>query len=117
MQLNGVHHVSLNVNDVSAAQQFYEGVLGLQVLPRPELNFPGLWLKSGAQELHLLGIDSGSPLKEQHFAFAVENLDQVIAELEEAGLECSEPREMTGICRQAFTHDPSGNLIEFNQRL
>lgn len=117
MQPNGIHHVSLNVSDVAAAERFYVDVLGLQVLERPDLGFPGLWLKAGAQEVHLLGIASGTPLKEQHFAFAVDDLDSVRGELAAAGVQVSEPMPIEGICLQAFTRDPDGNLIEFNQRL
>lgn len=117
MQLKGIHHVSINVRDVDAALQFYVDVLGMEPLVRPSLGFPGAWLRSGQQEVHLLGVDSGAPLKEQHFAFLVDELETVIAELKGAGALVGEVNEMQGICRQVFTHDPSGNLVEFNQRL
>ena len=92
-------------------------LLGLELLDRPDFGFPGAWLRSGQQEVHLIGIDSGPPLKEQHFAFRVDSLDEVRAKLEEAGHKCSKPSEIPGICLQSFTHDPCGNMIEFNQRL
>ena len=117
MQLKGIHHVSLNVKDIEASREFYVQQLGMEELDRPDLGFPGLWLRSGSQEVHLLGIDSGAPLREQHFAFLVDDLDDVISELAGKGVACSEPGDIDGICRQAFTQDPSGNLIEFNQRL
>jgi len=117
MLSTGIHHVSINVDDVDAALGFYVGILGLEVLPRPELGFPGAWLKAGDQEVHLLGIASGKPLREQHFAFRVEDLDQVIERLRESDVRVSEAMEIPGVCRQAFAHDPSGNMVEFNQRL
>ena len=117
MHLEGIHHVSINVTDVAAAQQFYVEVLGMELLPRPDVGFPGAWLGAGQQEVHLMGIDTGPPLKEQHFAFRVTDVDALVQRLEDAGITCSTPREIPGICRQVFTHDPSGNLIEFNQRL
>jgi catechol 2,3-dioxygenase-like lactoylglutathione lyase family enzyme len=117
MNLQGIHHVSINVSDVSSAREFYVDVLGLELLDRPDFDFPGAWLRSGEQEVHLIGIDSGPPLKEQHFAFRVDDLESVRKSLEAAGRRCSEPSEIAGICLQAFTRDPSGNLIEFNQRL
>ena len=67
--LDGIHHVSINVSDVQAAQEFYENVLGLERLKRPDFRFDGAWLRSGQQEVHLIGIDSGPPVKEQHFGF------------------------------------------------
>ena len=113
----GIHHVSINVTDVEAALAFYLNILELEQLPRPDLGFPGAWLKSGDQEIHLLGIDSGRPLKEQHFAFAVTDADSVHAALTAEGFTPSSIRDIPNICRQFFTHDPSGNMIEFNQRL
>ena len=74
-------------------------------------------IKAGDQEIHLLGIDSGRPLKEQHFAFAVTDADSVHAALTAEGFTPSSIRDIPNICRQFFTHDPSGNMIEFNQRL
>ena len=65
-----------------------------------------------------MGMDaSRPPLKEQHFALKVTDVDVMVRRLEDAGIDCSKPSEIPGICRQVFTRDPSGNLIEFNQRL
>ena len=109
--------MSINVRDVEAALGFYMGVLGMERLERPDLAFPGAWLRAGPQEVHLLGTDSGPPLRGQHFAFRVKDLAQVREGLAAAGCECSKTMEIPGICRQMFTHDPSGNMVEFNQRL
>ena len=117
MQLQGIHHVSINVKDVPQATDFYCQVLGLEQLPRPDLGFPGAWLRAGNQEVHLLGIDSTAPPKEQHFAFAVADLAEVQAQLENADIQCSKVMKIDGVCLQAFAHDPSGNMLEFNQRL
>lgn len=113
----GIHHVSINVNDVDAALDFYVGVLNLELKHRPDLGFPGAWIQAGEQEIHLLGIDSGVPVKEQHFAFAVSDAGTVHHALTERGFNPSAIREIPAVCRQFFTHDPSGNMIEFNQRL
>ncbi len=115
--VQGVHHVSINVEDVDAAKRFYVDLLGLQELPRPDFGFAGAWLRAGGQELHLLGIQSGKPPKEQHFAFQVSDLDALRQTLQQAGVKVSDPTPIEGICVQAFAHDPSGNLVEFNQRL
>jgi catechol 2,3-dioxygenase-like lactoylglutathione lyase family enzyme len=47
----------------------------------------------------------------------VDDVDAVVAYLAEHDVQCSKPSTIAGVCAQAFTHDPSGNLIEFNQRL
>ena len=85
MITRGIHHVSINVDDVPSAERFYTGVLGLERMERPELGFPGAWLRAGEQEVHLLGIQSGKPPREQHFAFLVDDLDAVIAQLRAPG--------------------------------
>lgn len=113
----GIHHVSLNVDDVEQARAFYVGALGMQLLDRPDLGFPGLWLGAGEQEIHLLGIESGTRAKEQHFALLVDDLDELLTQLAARGVDCSKPAVIDGVCRQSFSHDPSGNLIEFQQRL
>ncbi|HJP51068.1 MAG: VOC family protein [Pseudomonadales bacterium] len=117
MQLNEIHHVSINVKDVEAAEQFYVGVLGLQALERPDLGFPGIWLQVGRQQIHLMKLDFDVPVKEQHFAFHVDDIEAIRAELKQSGVPLTESREIPGACLQAFTHDPSGNMIEFNQPL
>lgn len=117
MFLQGIHHVSINVKDTAAAQAFYVDILEMELLERPDFGFQGAWLRAGAQEVHLMEMDSGPPLKEQHFAFKVSDLEALRKRLLDAGCTCSEPREIPGVCRQSFTHDPSGNLVEFNQRI
>jgi len=117
MHFSGIHHVSLNVDDLDAARSFYVEALGLRMLDRPDLGFPGLWLDAGGQEIHLLARNAGEPLDGQHFALAVTDLEAVRKALVDAGVTLSPTQTIPGICAQAFTKDPSGNLIEFNQRL
>lgn len=117
MKLNAIHHVSINVDDIHEASHFYVNVLGCESLDRPDLGFPGAWLQVGDQQIHLMEIRSGKPPAEQHFAFHVDDLEVVREELAESGVALSPSREISGVCLQAFAHDPSGNMLEFNQRL
>jgi glyoxylase I family protein len=117
IETQGIHHVSINVKDVDTALTFYIELLNLELLERPDLGFPGAWIRAGEQEIHLLGIDSGEPVKEQHFAFAVNDAQAIHAALQANGYSPTEIRDIPNICRQFFTHDPSGNMVEFNQRL
>ena len=113
----GIHHVSINVEDVAVAKEFYVGILGLEDMDRPDFDFPGAWLRAGEQEVHLMGIQNSAAPKEQHFAFLVESVDDVIERLNAHDIQASKAIEIPGVCRQVFTRDPSGNMIEFNQRL
>ena len=114
MQVLGVHHVSVNVDDVQAAVAFYVERLGLtQRNDRPDFGFGGAWLDAGAQQVHL--IDAERPAdRGQHFAIHVADLGSTIAELRSAGVEVSDASPV-GPGRQAFLHDPAGNLVELYQ--
>jgi catechol 2,3-dioxygenase-like lactoylglutathione lyase family enzyme len=90
-----IHHVSINVSDTRRALAFYEGILGMAVLPRPDFSFGGAWLDAGnGRQIHLIEGDV-PPSLGQHVAFRVDVGDTAI--------------------RQAFAHDPDGNLLEFSQ--
>lgn len=115
MKLAGVHHVSLNVDDVDTAGRFYQDVLGLEVLPRPDFGFPGLWLRAQDQEVHLIQVENHAAPDGQHFALRVEDLDGALAELNQKGVDTRGPYEIPNVGRQAFLKDPAGNLIELNE--
>ncbi len=115
MELQGVHHVSLNVDDLAAADRFYTEVMGFERLPRPDLGFPGTWLQAGPQEVHLLEIGAVPEDVGQHVAFRVTDLDVAVADLRGLGVEVSDPKALPTGARQAFLHDPSGNRLELNQ--
>jgi glyoxylase I family protein len=115
MKLHGVHHVSLNVRDVAQATAFYVEVLGLEILPRPDLGFPGAWLGTGDQQIHLMEVSDHQAPEGQHFAFRVQGLDGLVQELEGRGVKVSGPRRIPGGGSQAFLRDPSGNLLELNE--
>ncbi|MEQ1786354.1 MAG: VOC family protein [Acidimicrobiales bacterium] len=114
MQVLGVHHVSINVADVGAAAAFYVERLGLtQRGDRPDFGFGGAWLDAGGQQVHL--IEAPQPDERgQHFALQVADLDATIAELRGAGVTVSDASPV-GTGRQAFLHDPAGNLVELHQ--
>ena len=51
----GFDHVSVIVKDAEKSLAFYQELLGLELLERPNLGFPGYWLdlKAG-QSLHIM---------------------------------------------------------------
>ncbi len=114
MQVLGVHHVSLNVHDADEAVAFYTGVLGLTLRDdRPDFGIGGAWLDLGGQQVHL--IETTVPEEcGQHFAIRVADLDASVSELRGRGMEVGDPSPV-GTGRQAFLHDPSGNLIELHE--
>lgn len=114
MKALGIHHVSINVADTATAVEFYTNVLGLvERTDRPDFSFAGAWLDLAGQQVHLLEIDMPTQ-KGQHFAMWVADLDAAVAEIRGHGVTVSDPKR-AGPGRQAFLHDPSGNLVELNE--
>ena len=114
--LGGVHHVSLDVGDVDSAARFYEDVLGLTPIERPDFGFPGAWFEANGTQIHLIEVPAHDAPTSQHFAFRVDDIDAVAAALVDKGVDVSGPSAgFPGAGRQAFLKDPSGNLIELNQ--
>ena len=113
------HHMSFPVKDLARAREFYEGILGLEEIPRPELfTFPGAWYQAGECEVHLIqtpeGLDVGEPPKAlhpmaRHSAFAVNDYREAVEHLKSFGLEVLESNEKMG---QMWVRDPDGNIIE-----
>ena len=117
MQIEAIHHVSLLVEDTGRALGFYRDLLGLAVIDRPELNFPGAWLALGDRQLHLLELPNpdaaaGRPDhvgRDRHLALSVSGLDELEQRLAQAGVAMT--RSKSG--RNAiFCRDPDGNGIE-----
>lgn len=114
MQPLAVHHVSVNVSDVSVSSAFYTGVLGGRVRDdRPDFSFGGAWIDLGSTQVHLIEA-AVPPSFGQHFAILVDDLDAAVAEVRAKGLTVRDPVEV-GPDRQTFVEDPDGNSIELHQ--
>jgi glyoxylase I family protein len=114
MRPAGLHHVSINVDDVPAARDFYIRVLGLtERTDRPAFSFGGAWLNAGDQQVHLIEARVPDDVG-QHFALAVTDLDAAVAELRGMGVAVTDPVPV-GPGRQSFLTDPAGNRIELQQ--
>lgn len=106
--------MSINVSDAAEGVAFYTEVLGLTArTDRPDFSFGGAWLDIGGQQIHLIEGEVPSSCG-QHFAIRVADLDAVVAELRERGIEVGDPKGV-GSSRQAFLFDPSGNMIELHE--
>jgi glyoxylase I family protein len=117
-----LHHASLVVSNTEASLKFYSDVLGLEQTERPDLGFPGAWLKLGEQQIHLLELENIDPTtgrpehggRDRHVALSTSDLDSVRAALEEAGLKYTLSKSGR---RALFCRDPDGNAIEILERL
>jgi catechol 2,3-dioxygenase-like lactoylglutathione lyase family enzyme len=114
MRASGVHHVSINVDDVDAAIRFYVDVLGLAERDdRPDFGFGGAWLDAGGQQVHLLEA-AAAPAVGQHFAFLVDDIEAAIRDIRALDVAVSDAKPV-GAGRQAFLTDPAGNTVELTQ--
>lgn len=113
----GLHHVSVLVSDTARALAFYRDLLGLSLVERPALDFPGAWLQLGqGQQLHLLQLDGAGTAhrsrhggRDAHIALTVTDLDRLAADLERAQIPYTPSRSGR---RALFCRDPDGNAIE-----
>lgn len=114
----GFHHAGVLVTDIDRAAAFYEGVLGLEKLERPDFGFPGRWydLKNGHQ-LHLMSTaalpdhSTNNPKFDRHVALVVPDLPKTAEQLTELGIPFAQGSGRGGAA-QLFIRDPDGNMIE-----
>ena len=117
-----LHHASLVVSDTQASLKFYRDVLGLEETDRPDLGFPGAWLKIGEnQQIHLLELPNTDPTtgrpehggRDRHVALSTDSVDAVKASLEASSI----PYTLSKSGRRAlFCRDLDGNAIEILER-
>ncbi|HEY6335271.1 MAG TPA: VOC family protein [Alphaproteobacteria bacterium] len=114
MPLVAIDHVQLAMpaGGEARARTFYEGILGIPEVPKPaELaKRGGAWFEHHGIKVHL-GVDPNFiPAKKAHPGFIVDDLDELIERLGNAGHQAAV--EATEDGRRAFVHDPFGNRIE-----
>ena len=98
----------------AACRGFYVGVLGMTELAKPpELaKRGGIWVKSGAVEIHL-GVEAEfRPARKAHPGIVVADIDGLAARLQAAGHAPLWDDAIPGV-RRFFTADPLGNRLEF----
>ena len=103
-----LNHVNVTVTDIEKAKAFYEKVLGLKQLPRPNPNAPGAWFAVGEAAIHLGRADNAVG---PHLAIEVEDYEATKAELNRLGVKFVEQQGMVA-GRQLWILDPDGNKIE-----
>ena len=117
--IKSIHHVSLIVANTETALGFYRDLLGLEVLDnRPDLGYPGAWLKIGELQIHLLELPNpdqvaGRPMhggRDRHLALSLVDLDGLVERLNAVGLSFTLSRSGR---RALFCRDPDGNALEF----
>lgn len=127
----GITHISLIAEEMEESTEFYENVLGFEVIETPELErqedyesdetTPFQMLRAGDQLLHLWYDPNREPeaTRLAHFGVHVDDFEAVYQEAKERGVfaglgvESAPPRvfKFNGNA-QMYLRDPTGNLVE-----
>lgn len=121
-QILGVHHVSLLVADTLRSLNFYQGILGIKLANRPNLDYPGAWLQIGAQQIHLLELPNPDPQqgrpahggRDRHLALIVNDLDTIASRLDAVAIPYTRSRSGR---KAIFCRDPDQNALELVEQV
>ena len=122
MELDGVHHIGVNVSDLDRAEAFYTGVLGFKVIDRYHEEIRHSMLDTGATKIHLFestdlkfdeAIDCLSEDGYAHMAFGTsrEKFPRVMEELKKHNVLFRGPL-ILGKGESVHFKDPDGNHLE-----
>ena len=109
-----MNHVSLSVNDVNKSADFYEKVLGLEVISRPENG----GINMGLGDESFLGLyNLSDPGSMHHLCIGVENYDpdSLAEKLKEHQISATinrDPANRTSGGDQLYFSDPDGILVQ-----
>jgi NAD(P)-dependent dehydrogenase (short-subunit alcohol dehydrogenase family)/catechol 2,3-dioxygenase-like lactoylglutathione lyase family enzyme len=115
IKLKAFNHAAFRVSDVEKATAFYENVVGLKRIPRPNFGFGGAWYGIGNNALHIISSENRGQKPDPlgaHVAFDVEDFDETKRTLKEMGIEFLEAPANMGAGRQLWILDPDGNTVE-----
>ena len=137
MPLSRLDHYSIRTAHLAETERFYTEVLGLEVGPRPNFPFPGVWLyQGGVAVVHVVGIDPDDPsgLKDylgdkaggdkaggdagtgtiDHVAFVGSDVEAMRAKFRGIGIPFRDRTVPAMNLEQVFLEDPNGITIELN---
>ena len=115
----GLRHLALKVHDIAACEQFYVGLIGMQIDWRPDAS--NLYLTSGRDNLALhhnhAAFDPPAHQRLDHLGFVLDNPEQVDAwhaYLSAQGVVIkAAPRTHRDGSRSFYCLDPDGNTVQF----
>jgi catechol 2,3-dioxygenase-like lactoylglutathione lyase family enzyme len=116
-------HEGFPVKDAEVSLKFYTEVLGLMVLPRPNIG-PGYWVGTEDKrvEFHIIeteaqyipGPNAQPAAQARHTAWLVDSLEELRNHLSSLGVAYREQKGRVG-ADQVFIVDPDGHTWEFQE--
>ena len=123
IDIKEISHAGLLVKDTARSLEFYRDVLGLEIDgARPDLGYPGAWLRVGRQQIHLMELTSPDPVtgrhphggRDRHLALAISDLEALRNALDGSGIVYTLSKSGR---RALFCRDPDGNALEFVEQV
>lgn len=113
-----INHVTLIVDNLEKAGDFYEKELGLEPLPAFNFDYPVLFFKiNEEQQLHLSEWEDTTSFR-GHLCMQVDDINALFYRMKELGVIDIKPwghvRRLPDGAMQMFVRDPSGNLVELS---
>jgi lactoylglutathione lyase len=120
MEIAAINHVTLIVDNLEQAREFYSDVLGLEELPVFPFDYPTQFYRiNDTQQLHLTEWEDASSFR-GHVCLQVKSFDRAFTVARARGLVDERPwgkvRELPDGAMQMFIRDPAGNLLEISYR-
>jgi len=115
MRLSHVN-ITMPKGGEDSARSFYNGLLGLLEIPKPESirNRGGVWFEGGGLDIHVSVEEQRTgPDAYRHFGLEYADVDALRAKLHFAGFTTENGRPAPW--RRFFVHDPFGNRIEIHE--
>lgn len=112
-------HVNVRTANLEQLVRFYSDALGLEQGERPPLGFPGAWMYAGGQAvIHLVGVPQQprpeGDLRLEHFAFSATGLDELLARLQQQGVDFKQSRQPGTGNVIINLQDPDGNRLHLD---
>jgi catechol 2,3-dioxygenase-like lactoylglutathione lyase family enzyme len=115
-----INHVTLVVDQLEPAAEFYETELGLEVIPAFVFDYPTAFFKiNESQQLHLTEWEDKQSFR-GHICMVVDDFNTIFHRMKELDIIDINPwgkvRQLPSGAMQMFIRDPSGNLVEISSR-
>jgi catechol 2,3-dioxygenase-like lactoylglutathione lyase family enzyme len=116
--INDINHVTLIVDQLEPAAEFYEHEMGLEVIPAFVFDYPTAFFKiNDTQQLHLSEWEDAQSFR-GHVCFKVNHFSQLFWRCKELDIIDTQPwgkvRRLPDGAMQMFIRDPSNNLVELS---
>ncbi|NJC24978.1 VOC family protein [Neolewinella antarctica] len=115
--MHRLQHVTLIVDDIDVATDFYVRHFDFEVIEVKGLDYPGAFLRiNDFDQLHLAVMPDGPTTFRGHFCLRIDNFSEQFFKFQRLELLDLKPwgkmRELPNGSVQMYVRDPAGNLVE-----